>query len=62
MSRSLRDSAVNHLNEALSLIQENKHKEASKNLEQAEEAALKAEAYDVFLYVQSIKGNLMQIL
>ena len=62
MSESWRDSAVNNLNEALSLMQEGKHKEASKKLEQAEEASLKAEAYDIFLYVQTKKGHLMQIL
>ena len=62
MSRLLRDSAVNHLNEALSLMQEGKPKEASKELEQAEEASLKAEAYDACLYVRTMKGHLMQIL
>jgi tetratricopeptide (TPR) repeat protein len=62
MSESLRDSAVNHLNEALSLMLEGKQKEASKNLEQAEETSLKAEAYDIFLCVQTEKGHLMKTL
>jgi hypothetical protein len=60
--REFERPAVNHLDEALSLMQEGKHKEASKKLEQAEEPSLKAEAYDVFLYVRTIKGHLMHTL
>jgi len=60
MSECLRDLSIKYLNEALKLMQGGKHKEASKYLEQAEEASLKAEAYDVFLYVRTIKGRLMQ--
>jgi tetratricopeptide (TPR) repeat protein len=62
MSEGLRDLSIKHLNEALKLMEEGKHKEASKELEQAEEASLQAEAYDVFLYVQTEKGHLMQTL
>jgi tetratricopeptide (TPR) repeat protein len=46
MSECLRDLSVEHLNEALKLMRGGKHKEASKDL----------------LYVQAIKGYLMQIL
>jgi hypothetical protein len=62
MSQSLRDSAVNHLSEVLSLRKKGKHKEALKELEQAEESSHKAEAFDVYLYVWTAKGKLMQTL
>ena len=51
MSQCLRDSSINHLNEALKLIQGSKKNEASTDFEQAGESSLKAEAYDVSLYV-----------
>lgn len=62
MSESLRDSAINHLNEALELMEKNQNNEALKTLEKSEEAAMNAEAHDIFLYTQSVKGHLMQIL
>ena len=60
MSGHLRDSAVKYLNEAFELMQEGKYKEALEELEKADEAAQKAEANDIYLYVQTIKGQLMQ--
>ena len=62
MSEGLRDSAVDHLNEALELLQEGKYKEALEKLEKAEEISRQAEADDIFLYIQTIKGYLMQNL
>jgi tetratricopeptide (TPR) repeat protein len=62
MSESLRDSAINYFNEALDLMQKGQHKEALKALEKAEEAAGQAEAYDIFFYIQALKGHLMQAI
>ncbi len=63
MSESLRDSAVRSFSkESLDLMQKGKPEEALKELEKAEESAQKAEANDIFLYVQTIKGHLMQTL
>ncbi len=62
MSESLRDSAVNHLKEALELMQKNQNEVALKALEKAEEAADQAEEYDIFLYIQALKGHLMQAI
>ena len=60
MSGSLRDSAERHFQKTLSLMQKGKPEEALKELEKAEEAAKKAKANDIFLYVQTLKGHLMQ--
>jgi len=62
MSESLRDSAITSFNEALELMQKGQNKEALKALEKAEEAADQAEAYDIFLYIQALKGHLMQAI
>ena len=62
MSESLRDSAEGHFQNTLSLMQKGKPEEALKELEKTEEAALGMEAYDIFLYVQTLKGHLMQTL
>ncbi|AKB50452.1 hypothetical protein MSBRW_1199 [Methanosarcina barkeri str. Wiesmoor] len=56
----MRDSAVNHLKEALELMQKNQNEEALKALEKAEEAARHEKTNDIFLYVQTLKGHLMQ--
>ena len=61
MSKRLRDSAERHIQKTISLMQESKNKEALKELEKAEEASLKAKAYDFSLSIQTIKGHLMQI-
>ena len=61
MSESLRDSA-RLFNEAIALMQKGKPEEALKELEKAEKAALEVEAYDIFLYAQTLKGRIMQIL
>jgi tetratricopeptide (TPR) repeat protein/predicted amidohydrolase len=62
MSESLRDSAINSFNEALELMEKNQNEEALIALEKAEEAARHEEAIDIFLYVQTLKGHLMQIV
>ena len=59
MSGSLRDSAIDHFNETISLMQEGQNKEALEELEKAEEAAKQAEASDVLLSIMSIKGELL---
>ncbi len=62
MSESLRDSAINYFNEALELMVKNQNKEALEVLEKAEEAAYQTKANDIFRYVQSLKGHLLQTL
>lgn len=62
MLESLRDSAISSYNEALELMQKGQNKEALKALEKAEEAAGQAKEIDIFLYVQTLKGHLMQAL
>ena len=57
MSKRLRDSAERHFKKALSLMQEGKNKEALKELEKAEEASLKAKAYDLLLSDPDYKGT-----
>lgn len=60
MPRNLRDSAERHFQKALILMKNGKYKEALKVLKKAEETASKAGAYDLFLYIQTVKGQLMQ--
>ncbi|AKB55304.1 hypothetical protein MSBR2_0106 [Methanosarcina barkeri 227] len=43
-------------------MQKGQNKEALKALEKAEEAAGQAKEIDIFLYVQTLKGHLMQAL
>src|SRR5690606_31882895 len=62
MSESLRDSAENHLIEALELMHKDQIQEALKTLGKAEEAAYQAKANDISLYVQTLKGHLMQTI
>ena len=54
MSESLRDSAISLVNEALELMEIDHDREALKTLEKAKEAADKAEANDIFLYIQTL--------
>lgn len=56
----LKESAINHYNETLLLMQAGKNKEALNELEKAEEAAKKAKNDCFFLYFQTIKGQLME--
>lgn len=62
MSRLLRDLAERHFQKASQLLQKNKYKEASEELEKAEEAAKKAKADDLLLKILSLKGQLMLTL
>ena len=62
MPRNLRDSAERHLQKTLALMKNGQSKEALKVLQKAEKAAVKAEAYDLLLYIQTVKGQLMQDL
>ena len=55
-----RGSAKKHFEKTLSLTKKGKLKEASIELEKAEEAAQKANADDILLSLQIIKGHLMQ--
>jgi CHAT domain-containing protein/Tfp pilus assembly protein PilF len=59
MSYGLKDISIKHLNEASKMMNEGKIQEASTNLKIAEETSLKAKAYDVFLFVQDRKEQLM---
>ncbi len=55
-----RGSAKKHFEKTLSLTKKGKLKEAALELEKAEEAAQKSEAYDIFLSLQIVKGHLKQ--
>jgi hypothetical protein len=50
MSGSLRESAIDHFNETISLMEKGKNKEALEELEKAEKAAQQAEANDILIH------------
>lgn len=62
MSILLRDLAERHFQKALRLVQKEKHKEALKELEIADEAAKKAKAYDILFKILSLNGQLLLTL
>jgi tetratricopeptide (TPR) repeat protein len=62
MSRLLRDLAERHVKKIIQLMQKGKPEEALKELEIAEKYAKKEKANDIYLNVQTIKGNIMQVL
>jgi tetratricopeptide (TPR) repeat protein len=59
MSRHLQDSVDRQIKKTYSLIEKGKYSEALRELEKAEETAKQVKADEVFLHVQTIKGQLM---
>ncbi|KKH45202.1 hypothetical protein EO93_14085 [Methanosarcina sp. 1.H.A.2.2] len=58
----MRDSAIDHFNETISLMQKGQPREALEELEKAEEAAKRAKTNDILLNVQTLKGLIMQTI
>jgi tetratricopeptide (TPR) repeat protein len=56
----MRGIATKRFEKTLSLTKKGKLKEALIELEKAEEAAKKADAYDLYLSLQTVKGHIMQ--